>query len=67
MPRKAPKRRNKIELVMHEFKHRELHSGSRTGPLVRNRRQAIAIALSEQRRYDAGVRKRRRRRRALKK
>jgi hypothetical protein len=35
--------------VMHEFKHGELHSGSSTGPVVKNRKQAIAIALSEQR------------------
>lgn len=35
--------------VMHEFKHGELHSGSHTGPTVTNRKQAIAIALSEQR------------------
>ena len=35
--------------VMHEFKHGELHSGSKHGPKVTNRKQAIAIALSEQR------------------
>lgn len=34
--------------VMHEFKAGELHSGSSTGPKVTNRKQAIAIALSEQ-------------------
>jgi hypothetical protein len=38
-----------VEGVMHEFKHGELHSGSAKGPVVKNRRQAIAIALSEQR------------------
>ena len=38
-----------VEGVMHEFKHGELHSGSKHGPVVRNRKQAIAIALSEQR------------------
>ena len=37
--------------VMHEFKHGELHSG-KGGPLVKNRKQAIAIALSEQRQLD---------------
>lgn len=36
---------------MHEFRHHQLHSGSKHGPLVRSRSQAIAIALSEQRRY----------------
>lgn len=35
--------------VMHEFGHHVLHSGSRSGPVVTNRKQAIAIALSEQR------------------
>lgn len=40
----------KIEKVMHEFKHGELHSGSKKGPEVKNLKQAIAIALSEARR-----------------
>lgn len=39
-----------VEGVMHEFKHGQLHSGSSTGKKVTNRKQAIAIALSEQRR-----------------
>lgn len=34
--------------VMHEFKHGQLHSGSSSGPLVKKRNQAIAIAMSEQ-------------------
>lgn len=33
--------------VMHEFKAGELHSGSKSGPVVTNRKQAVAIALSE--------------------
>lgn len=33
--------------VMHKFKHGELHSGSKKGPVVKNRKQAIAIMLSE--------------------
>ena len=44
--RKARAKR-KIHKVMGEFKDEKLHSGSATGPLVRSRRQAIAIALSE--------------------
>ena len=32
---------------MHEFKTGELHSGSKKGPKVTSRKQAIAIALSE--------------------
>lgn len=35
--------------VMSEFKHGQLHSGSSTGKVVKNRKQAIAIGLSEQR------------------
>jgi len=40
----------KIEDVMHEFKEGMLHSGSKRGPKVKSRRQALAIALSESRR-----------------
>jgi len=39
--------KEKIAKVMHEFKSGELHSGSKRGPIVTNRDQAIAIALSE--------------------
>lgn len=37
-----------VKGVMGEFKHGQLHSGSPTGKVVTNRKQAIAIALSEQ-------------------
>jgi hypothetical protein len=37
----------KVEKVMHEFKTGALHSGSKKGPVVKSRKQAIAIALSE--------------------
>jgi hypothetical protein len=43
----------KVEKTMHEFKNRELHSGSKTGKIVRNRKQAIAIALNQQRKANA--------------
>lgn len=39
----------KIKKVMKEFEHGSLHSGSKQGPVVSNRKQAIAIALSEAR------------------
>lgn len=39
----------KVEKVMHEYKEGKLHSGSKKGPEVKNRKQAIAIALSEAR------------------
>jgi ABC-type branched-subunit amino acid transport system ATPase component len=38
---------NKIEKVMGEFKEGKLHSGSKSGPIVGGKKQAIAIALSE--------------------
>ena len=37
----------KVGKVMHEYKAGELHSGSKKGPEVTNRKQAVAIALSE--------------------
>ena len=37
----------KVHKVMHEFKVGSLHSGSKAGPVVKDRAQAIAIALSE--------------------
>jgi len=40
--------------VMHEFKHGQLHSGSKTGKKVTSRKQAIAIGLSEQRKLSGG-------------
>jgi hypothetical protein len=39
----------KVGKVMGEFKSGELHSGSKTGPVVKSRDQAIAIGLSEAR------------------
>lgn len=39
--------------VMHKWKHGELHSGSKKGPKVRGKKQAIAIMLSEKRKEKA--------------
>lgn len=36
-----------FDKVMHKFKKGKLHSGSKHGPKVKNRKQAIAIMLSE--------------------
>jgi len=33
--------------VMHKYKAGQLHSGGKSGPVVKNRKQAIAIMLSE--------------------
>ena len=46
MKKAAAKPKTKVEKVMHEFKTGTLHSGKK-GPVVKNRKQAIAIALSE--------------------
>ena len=43
----ASKGQTKVKKVMEEFKSGELHSGSKQGPVVSNRKQAIAIAMSE--------------------
>lgn len=48
------KRKSKVEKVMHEFKTGSLHSGSKRGPHVTSRKQAIAIALSEARKVKRG-------------
>jgi hypothetical protein len=37
----------KVKKVMGEFSEGKLHSGSKKGPEVTNRKQAVAIALSE--------------------
>jgi hypothetical protein len=46
MARKS-RRNPKVRKVMHEFKAGTLHSGSKKGPAVKSRKQAVAIALSE--------------------
>ena len=41
------KAEKKVQKVMREFKKGKLHTGSKKGPVVKSRKQAIAIALSE--------------------
>jgi hypothetical protein len=43
----ANMKKSKVEKVMKEFKSGTLHSGSKKGPKVTSRKQAIAIAMSE--------------------
>lgn len=43
--KQTPAQQRKIEKVMHEFKQGELESSS--GQTVKNRKQAVAIALHE--------------------
>ena len=51
MPARIPKtkrgKRKGMHQVMSEFKEGKLRSGSKTGPKVKNRKQAIAIGLSQ--------------------
>ena len=49
------KGKSKIEKVMKEFKEGELHSGSKKGPVVKKKAQAVAIALSEARKAGAKI------------
>ena len=52
---KAKKKSSKVEKVLHEYKEGELHSGSKKGPMVKNRKQAVAIALSEARKAGENI------------
>lgn len=50
MAKYSKRAQEKIEEVMHEFKHGELRSGKDgIGGVVKNRDQAIAIGISEAR------------------
>lgn len=39
--------KEKMKQAMHEYAEGRMHSGKKSGPVVKNKRQAIAIALSE--------------------
>ena len=45
----------KVAKVMREFEAGKLHSGSKKGPEVTSRKQAIAIGLSEARKAGAKI------------
>jgi hypothetical protein len=52
MPKLTPdasksSKRERMKTEMDKFKRGDLHSGSKTGPVVESRKQAIAIGLSE--------------------
>ena len=46
---KSKKGKAKVKKVLGEYKRGTLHSGSKTGPKVKSRKQAVAIAISEAR------------------
>ena len=50
---KLRRSRKKIKVVMKEFKEGKLPSGSKKGPKVKKRSQAIAIALEESRKVNS--------------
>lgn len=52
----SPAANKKIHKVIREFEEGDLHSGSKTGPKVKNLKQAVAIGISEAKRkgYKAG-------------
>jgi hypothetical protein len=39
--------KSKVHKVMKEYKEGKLHSGSKKGPVVKKKAQAVAIAMSE--------------------
>jgi hypothetical protein len=47
MAAKKTKTEKKISKVMREYGTGKLHSGSKKGPKVTSRKQAVAIAMSE--------------------
>ncbi len=47
MPIKGQSPKQTMHTEMKKFKEGQLHSGSKKGPLVTNRKQAIAIGISE--------------------
>ena len=47
MAKASKGQQRKASKVMREYYHSGLHSGSSTGPKVKSRKQAIAIAMSE--------------------
>jgi hypothetical protein len=55
MAKESPKAKKKIQKVMEEYKEGDLHSGSKKGPKVSSKKQAVAIALSEARKAGAKI------------
>lgn len=53
LPR-SPAFKGKMQKVMHEFKHDQLHSGSKKGRKVSSRKQAIAIGINEGKKAASG-------------
>ena len=54
--KKSTTAQKKMGKVMGEYKAGTLNSGSKTGPVVTNRKQAVAIAMSEAKMPQRGQR-----------
>lgn len=54
------KKADKVGRVMEEFKEGMLHSGSKKGPKVTSKKQALAIGLAEARRAKKASKKKKR-------
>jgi Family of unknown function (DUF6496) len=48
----GPKGQRKVAAVMHEWGQGDLHSGSKSGPVVKGQKQAVAIALNQARKVS---------------
>ncbi len=55
MAKESKKAQGKIKKVMTEYKEGKLHSGSKKGPVVKDKAQAIAIGMSEARKKGMKV------------
>lgn len=51
------KKEKKVAKVIKEFKEGKLHSGSKKGSMVKSKKQAVAIGLSEARKAGEKVSK----------
>jgi len=48
MTDKRTGKKSKVEKVLKEFSEEKLHAGSKKGPIVKNKAQALAIGYSEE-------------------
>ena len=55
MAKESKKTEKFVKKEMHEFKEGKLHSGSKKGPVVKNPKQAVAIALESARKKGMKV------------
>jgi len=57
MKKKKEKTEKKVKKVIREFDRDELHSGSKKGPLVTNKKQALAIGYAQARKVAKSKKK----------